>query len=192
MIDFAYLHKGLCGLARAHQANAMAGHPGAAVTGASNEVGSSATGWTCHPMTRPSLTTSWQWQPPLIVELIRSGSTRRQGFGGLFHVINHAAGLTELSRFGYKKLARKGLKAHHQHLQMWRSLPDVEDELGPLRKAEHSPFSPAYWRQSFESQWSARLTHRVKTMFGFVTLLRFAEDAETRKQAEDKFLYLMA
>ena len=31
MVDFGYLYKGLCGLARAHRANAMAGHLGAAV-----------------------------------------------------------------------------------------------------------------------------------------------------------------
>ena len=31
MIDFKYLHTGLCGLARAHRASTMAGHLGAAV-----------------------------------------------------------------------------------------------------------------------------------------------------------------
>ena len=31
MVDFKYLYNGLCGLARAHTANAMAGHLGAAV-----------------------------------------------------------------------------------------------------------------------------------------------------------------
>ena len=31
MVDFEYLHRGLCGLANAHRANAMAGHLGAAV-----------------------------------------------------------------------------------------------------------------------------------------------------------------
>jgi len=31
MVDFEYLSKGLCALARAHRANTMAGHLGAAV-----------------------------------------------------------------------------------------------------------------------------------------------------------------
>ena len=31
MVNFDYLYKGLCGLARAHRANVMAGHLGAAV-----------------------------------------------------------------------------------------------------------------------------------------------------------------
>ena len=31
MVDFEYLYKGLCGLARAYRANPMAGHLGAAV-----------------------------------------------------------------------------------------------------------------------------------------------------------------
>jgi hypothetical protein len=128
----------------------------------------------------------------VIEELIRSASVRRQGFGGLFHIINHATGLTELSRFGYRKLASKGLAAHHHHVRLWRSLPDVEDELGPLKKATHDPRTPEYWRDSAESQWSARLTHRVKTLYGFYSLLRFVEDLETRAKAEDQFRYLMA
>jgi hypothetical protein len=32
MVDFKYLNLGICGLARAHRAGAMAGHLGAAVT----------------------------------------------------------------------------------------------------------------------------------------------------------------
>lgn len=128
----------------------------------------------------------------VIDELIRSASVRRQGFGGLFHIINHAAALTELSLFGYKDLARRGLAAHHQHVRLWRSLPDVEEELGPLKRAEHDPRNPEYWSCDTPSQWSARLTHRIKTMYGFFTLLRLTKESAARKQAEEKFLYLMA
>ncbi|MFH1264909.1 MAG: hypothetical protein ABIK89_04235 [Planctomycetota bacterium] len=39
---------------------------------------------------------------------------------------------------------------------------------------------------------SVRLTHRIKTLYGFFTLVRFVEDSAKRKQAEEKFLYLMA
>jgi hypothetical protein len=128
----------------------------------------------------------------VIDELIRSASVRTRGFGGLFHLINHATGLTELSRLGYKDLAQKGLPAHHQHLRLFRSLPDIEAELGPLKKAKYDPRTPEYWSSDGASQWSAQLTHRIKTLFGFFNLLDFIKQGEKRKQAEAKFLYLMA
>lgn len=128
----------------------------------------------------------------VIDELIQSAAIRRQGHGGLFHVINHATALTELSRLGYEKLAIRGLPAHHNHVRLWRSLPDVEEELGPLKSAKHDPRTSEYWQDGESTQWSAHLTHRVKTIFGFYTLLRFIESEEKRKQAEEKFLYLMA
>jgi len=127
----------------------------------------------------------------VIDELIHSGSLRRQGFGGLFHIINHATALTELSRFGYEQLANRGLAAHHKHIRLWRSLPDVQDELGPLKSAEYGPRTLEYWQGKDSSQWSAHLTHRVKTFYGFSVLLRFVESEEKRKQAEEQFLYLM-
>lgn len=128
----------------------------------------------------------------VIDELIRSASVRKQGFGGLFHIINHATALTELSRLGYQDLARKGLAAHHHHVRLFRSLPDVEDELGPLKKAKHDPRTADYWIIDEASQWSARLTHRIKTLYGFFHLLRFIEQPEKHKAAQERFLYLMA
>ena len=129
----------------------------------------------------------------VLEELIRSAPIRRQGFGGLFHVINHAAVLTELSLCGYRDLAQRGWAAHRQHVRLWRSLPDVQDELGPLKQAEHDPRTPAYWRGDGPSQWSARLTHRIKTLYGFFALLRSSTlDVAIRQKAEDKFRYLMA
>lgn len=128
----------------------------------------------------------------VISDLIRWAAVRRQGFGGHFHIINHATALTELSRYGYKDLAKRGLVAHHQHVRLWRSLPDVEDELGKLNRAAHDPRTAAYWASDGDSQWSAHLTHRIKTLYGFHTLLRFVDDEATRKKAEEQFLYLMA
>ncbi len=37
---------------------------------------------------------------------------RRSGWGGLIHITNHAAGLAELSRFGYPELATKGRQSN--------------------------------------------------------------------------------
>ncbi len=127
----------------------------------------------------------------MIDELIATASLRRQGFGGLWHLINHAAGLTELSRFGYRDLARKGYEAHRHHLRLWRSLPDVESELGSVVKADHDPRTAEYWSDDLKRD-EARLTHRVKTLYGFFVLLELIDDADKREQAEDRFLYLMA
>jgi len=128
----------------------------------------------------------------LMDDLIRSASKRRQGFGGLIHLINHANALNELKRFGHEDLAQRGLAAHHHHLRLWRSLPDVEEELGPLKRAEHDPRTVAYWRDATPSQFSAWLTHRIKTMYGFFRLLPFIRESAKRKKAEEQFLYLMA
>jgi hypothetical protein len=106
-------------------------------------------------------------------------------------VINHAAGLTELSQYGYRDLAHSGLDAHRNHVRLWRSLPDVEEELGPVKKAEHDPRTGEYWTDGPLRRDSALLTHRIKTLYGFSTLMRLTKDAKRRKQAEDAFLYLM-
>ena len=127
----------------------------------------------------------------VISELIASGSIHRQGFGGLFHLINHAAALQDLAKTGYRGLARKGLAAHHRHLRLWRSLPDLSDELGPLTKAKNDPFTPAYWTEKESGQWSAQLTHRIKTLYGFHNLLQVIEDREKQRKAKAAFLYLM-
>ncbi|MCA9145769.1 MAG: hypothetical protein KDB05_23415 [Planctomycetales bacterium] len=126
-----------------------------------------------------------------IVELIATAAIKRQGFGGLWHIINHAAAITELDRLGYKELATMALPAHHYHLRLWRSLPDVESELGVVVKAEHDPREPVYWEGMLKRD-EARLTHRIKTLYGFYTIRRFIEDDATREKAEDALLYLMA
>ena len=124
-------------------------------------------------------------------ELNTTATIKKQGFGGLWHIINHAAAITEFDRFGYKEVAQQALPAHHQHIRLWRSLPDVENELGAVVKAEHDPREPVYWKGMLKRD-QARLTHRIKTLYGFYTLRRFIEDDATRKKAEDAFLYLMA
>ena len=127
----------------------------------------------------------------VVDELIGGASVRRQGFGGLFHVINHAAGLVELDRHGYRDLARGGLAAHRQHVRLWRTLPDVAEELGPVEPSAHDPRTAEYWTGPLKRD-SARLTHRIKTLYGFFTLLGLVEDPAKRKKAEKRFLGLMA
>ena len=128
----------------------------------------------------------------VVDDLIQKVAQRRRGFGGMVHVINHAAALVELSQYGFQELAKKGLAAHHQHVQLWRSLPDLSKELGKVRKSKHDPRTPNYWEVNAKSQASANLTHRIKLLYGFFTLLKYIEDPKKRQKAEEQFLYLMA
>jgi hypothetical protein len=128
----------------------------------------------------------------VVGDLVRNGARRRRGFGGLVHVINHAAAITELSTYGFGQLATDALPAHHHHLRLWRSLPDLTNELGALRPAKHDPRTPAFWTDPAKPQLSATLTHRIKTLYGFFTLLRAIRDSELREQAEKAYLYLLA
>ena len=126
-----------------------------------------------------------------IRELIASAAIKRQGFGGLWHIINHAAAIVELDIHGYQNVANEALPAHHQHIRLWRSLPDVSSELGPVIKAEHDPRDPVYW-QGMLKRDEARLTHRIKTLYGYNKLRSMLESDGQQKQADDAFLYLMA
>ena len=123
--------------------------------------------------------------------LIQHVSERRQGFGGLVHLINHAAALAELERYGYRGLATKGLAAHHQHVLLWKTLPDVTDELGPATPTEHDPRTPAFWQSGNIRRDTARLDHRIKTLYGFDALVDSVEDKARRKQGNLKLRYLM-
>jgi hypothetical protein len=97
-----------------------------------------------------------------------------------------------LFQFGYQDLARKGFAAHHHHVRLWRSLPDVEDELGAVQQAQHDPRTAEYWTTGPLRRDSAMLTHRIKTLYGFFTLAGLIEDSARRKKAEAMFLCLMA
>ena len=128
----------------------------------------------------------------VIDELIQGAALARRGFGGLHHVINHAAALVDLSRFGYRDLARRGFSAHWHHVRLWRSLPDIEEETGAVERAAYDPRTPEYWATGMLRRDAARLTHRIKTLYGFITLMRLVEDDAKRRAAEERFLYLMA
>ncbi|MCR9294500.1 MAG: hypothetical protein NXI32_17415 [bacterium] len=126
-----------------------------------------------------------------IRELLATAAIRKQGFGGLWHIINHAAAIIELKRYGYESLAQKALTAHHRHIQLWRSLPDLGQELGPVKKAAQAPDTAAYWQENLKRD-QARLTHRIKTLYGFQQLQGYIANNRIREQAHDAFLYLMA
>jgi hypothetical protein len=125
-----------------------------------------------------------------IDELIATAAIKKQGFGSLWHIINHAAGITELDRLGYQEVAQQALPAHHHHIRLWRTLPSVAEELGPAIKANHSPLVSDYWKEDLKRD-SAALTHRIKTLYGYYTIRRFVEDVDKKKSADEALLYLM-
>ena len=124
-------------------------------------------------------------------ELLLSAPEKRQGYGGLVHIINHAAALCELAAYGYPQLAVEGLKGHHQHVRLWKTLPNVADETEPEAPVENDLWSPEYWRPGNLRPGAARLTHRIKTFYGFYTLLDFLDDPSGARQSEDMLRYLM-
>ncbi len=123
-------------------------------------------------------------------EIVETAAVRKQGFGGLWHIINHTAGLLELERYGFGEVSDKGLAAHRHHVHLWRSLPDVAGELGKVVAAENDPKTAAYWSETLTRN-QARLTHRVKTLYGFSAMVRDTKDSKVRQAAEKQLLYLM-
>ena len=125
--------------------------------------------------------------------LIEHASERRVGYGGLTHIINHAAAIAELAHYGYNDLAIKALPAHHEHVQLWRTLPDVADEpdQGHPKKAKHDPRKPEYWHGGKLPTDHAKLTHRIKTLYGFDALTEGFEDATKMREGDQSLRYLM-
>ena len=115
----------------------------------------------------------------------------RSGYGGLVHVINHAAAITDLAACGYVELASRAIRSHRHHLRLWRNLPDLADEMGPLPVSKFTPHSAAYWTSGNVPYDRALLTHRVKTMFGFDELATAINEEAKEKAAYDKLRYMM-
>jgi hypothetical protein len=113
-------------------------------------------------------------------------ATHRQGYGSLVHVLNHAAAIADLAQFGYSDVALAAVKSHHKHLRLWRNLPDLADELGPMKVSAFTPHAAAYWTSGEVPYDRALLTHRVKTMYGFDELADTVDDAAKKKKAYDK------
>lgn len=128
----------------------------------------------------------------VVDELIaQDPKVHRQGYGGLVHVNNHAAAIIDLAEYGYAALLPKALVSHHRHLRLWRNLPNVADELGPLSRSAQSPHSAKYWTAGDVPSDRALLTHRVKTMFGFDELAAVIDDENKRERAYQNLRYLM-
>ena len=115
----------------------------------------------------------------------------RIGYGSLVHVINHAAAIADLADYGYGELVPRAIKSHRHHLRLWRNLPNVADEKGPLKVSRFTPYSAAYWTSGKIPYDRALLTHRVKTMLGFDELAAALDENEKEKQASDQLRLMM-
>lgn len=115
---------------------------------------------------------------------------RRQGYGGLVHICNHAAAITDLAQCGYPQLASPAIQAHAHHLRLWLHLPNLFAELGPHKTSRHSAHSSEYWSGKVRYD-SALLTHRVKTTFGFDELASAIDDDTKVKKAYAKLRFLI-
>ena len=115
----------------------------------------------------------------------------RQGYGGLVHVINHAAAITDLAQYGYPELVRPAVASHRLHFRLWHNLPDLSEELGPVKVSPHTPHESAYWTEGKIPYDRALLTHRVKTMFGFDELGEATDDKVKLRKAYDKLRFMM-
>ncbi len=125
-------------------------------------------------------------------EVIRqTPESHRVGYGGLVHVINHAAAIADLANSGYSELVPLAIGSHRRHLRLWRNLPNVADEKGPVPVSRFAPHSAAYWTSGKIPYDRALLTHRVKTMFGFDELAAAVDEDVREKRAYDKLRYMM-
>ncbi len=117
--------------------------------------------------------------------------THRIGYGGLVHVINHAAAIVNLADCGYAELLPRAIQSHRHHLRLWRNLPNVADEKGPLPVSKFTPYMADYWTTGSIPYDRALTTHRVKTMFGFDELTAAVDQEAQETAASDKLRYLM-
>lgn len=118
-------------------------------------------------------------------------ATHRQGYGGLVHVNNHAAAIVDLGRYGFGDLVARAVKSHHQHLRLWRNLPNLADELGVVKVSQFGVHAAGYWSSGKVPYDRALLTHRVKTMYGFDGLVEAIDDGPRERRAYEKLRFLM-
>ena len=116
---------------------------------------------------------------------------RRQGYGGLVHITNHAAAITDLVQYGYPELLPKALASHHRHMRLYRDLPNLIEQLGAITPSEHTPNTSDYWTSGKVPYNRGLLTHRVKTMFGFDELVEVIDDDAKVKKAYGMLRYMM-
>lgn len=125
-------------------------------------------------------------------EVIRQKpEVHRSGYGGLVHVINHAAAIADLAGSGYTALVPPAIRSHRRHLRLWRNLPNVANEMGPVEVSRYTPHTAAYWNSGKVPYDRALLTHRVKTMFGFEELAAAVDQEGKEVRAYDMLRFLM-
>jgi len=181
MVNFDYLYRGLCGLARAHRVNSLTGHLGAAL------VAGYFFGEECSDLDSVVYTAVEKELDRIIAgeeSIWFNARTAPLTVAELFEPLPDEQ--------ADKKSINAITAAHRHHLRLFQSLPNMEEEFGPVKSSQHDPRTPQFWTAGPLKRDSARLTHRIKTLYGFFTLSRYVSDPARRKQAEEQFLHLMA
>jgi len=124
-------------------------------------------------------------------ELDAKAHRRLDGYGGLWHLINHASALADLERYGFGDVAAKGITAHRNHLRLLRSLPDLEAELGGETPTRHPSEADAFWAPDVLRRERAHLTHRVKTLYGHGSLADWVDEPALLRAARRKLRNLL-
>lgn len=99
--------------------------------------------------------------------------------------------MIELANHGFHELALLGLPAFREHFRLYSAVLNVSDELGPEIPTASDPLTADFWSSEYIRRDRARLTHRIKTIYGFKTLTEYASDSDRMEQVRAKFRYLM-
>jgi hypothetical protein len=141
------------------------------------------------PTAFPAYRTLADMVDEVLAEAYASRRLNRRGYGGVVHVVNHVAALLDLARLGYPELALQALPAQREHFTRWRLLPDVSEEFGASTEAPCDPRTRPFWDEDLRRD-TARLTHRVKGMYGLLTLLDTLAPGERRQRGEEFLRFL--
>ncbi len=114
----------------------------------------------------------------------------RIGVGGSVHLIDHAVAIYDLQEMGYNDLVELGLRAHHEHLSLWMSLPIFSSEDKPAPKPSAVlPLEDAYWQQEIQGGGGG-LEHRLKILYGAYRFDELIESQKDRKIFQQTMRYL--
>jgi hypothetical protein len=128
-----------------------------------------------------------QWQLPQLLDTPRR-------LGALGHTTDEEG--HRLLRAEWEETERirddaTGLPAFREHFRLFKTVPDVSEELGAETPTPDGPLSANFWIPEKIRRDRARLDHRIKTTYGFHALEDLVADKNARDQAREKLRYLM-
>ncbi len=78
-------------------------------------------------------------------------------------------------------------------MRLWKTFPNVANEPGQQSptKQKHDPRTSVFWQSGELGHDGARLTHRIKTLYGFDALMNVVENQPKREKGNISLRYLM-